>query len=63
MHFNFREKATTTNGYIKRLRVLQTNPDKEEVHVNADKILCEILLQLGYSDVVSEYEKIDKWYA
>jgi hypothetical protein len=25
--------------------------------------LCRLLTELGYADVVAEWEKVDKWYA
>jgi hypothetical protein len=37
--------------------------DVESDHLFADEILCELLISLGYEDVVFEWEKIDKWYA
>jgi len=37
--------------------------DQEADHGTADAILCRLLEKLGYGDVVSIYNKIDKWYA
>jgi len=34
--------------------------DKE--HKVADKVLCDLLVSLGYADVVAEWDKIGKWY-
>lgn len=34
----------------------------EESHIQADNILCYILRELGYDDVVDAYHSIDKWY-
>ncbi len=48
---------------ISALRKIQKNDDKEEAHIDADEVLCKLLLTLGYKEVVKEYEKIDKWYA
>jgi len=36
--------------------------DTEAAHVGADKVLVELLEELGYSDVVKEYNKVPKWY-
>ena len=36
--------------------------DTEAAHVSADKVLVELLEELGYSDVVKEYNKVPKWY-
>ena len=38
-------------------------PDKECAHGEADDLLCELLEILGYSDIVNNFEKLDKWYA
>ncbi len=37
--------------------------DIEESHVEADKLLCEILIDLGYTESVKVYKAIPKWYA
>lgn len=52
-----REKA------IELLKKLQADGDPETCHMAADDILCELLVSLGYEDVVAEYDVIGKWYA
>lgn len=37
--------------------------DEERVHIIGDNILCEILIKLGYADIVDAWDKIKKWYA
>ena len=37
--------------------------DEEACHSRADDLLCEFLKQLGYRELVEEYEKLPKWYA
>ncbi|MBS9405375.1 hypothetical protein KG088_17325 [Halomonas sp. TRM85114] len=41
----------------------ESTVDQHKQHVDADKVLCELLTSLGYEDVVEEYRKIDKWYS
>ena len=50
---------------MEELRKLQTeeSEDEEKVHIKADKLLCDFLKQLGYDEIVKEYNKIPKWYA
>ena len=48
---------------ISRLIELQDNGDTEAAHLNADEVLCQLLIVLGYQDVVVEYNKVDKWFA
>lgn len=48
---------------IIRLKEWQNCRDLEVAHTEADDILCDFLISLGYKDVVDEYRKIDKWYA
>ena len=36
--------------------------DIENGHVDADKILCDILLELGYKKLVECYRDVPKWY-
>lgn len=37
--------------------------DIEKEHIQADEILCDFLLHLGYKELVDEFQKIWKWYA
>jgi hypothetical protein len=54
---------SNSDYYIKELRALQNDPDTEKVHAVADGILCELLRNLGYGEVVDAYEQLDMWYA
>jgi hypothetical protein len=45
-----------------RLEELQLLGDLEQAHVDADKVLCDLLSALGFKDVVAEFEAIDKYY-
>ena len=49
--------------YINRIRDLANNRDVEGTHIEADKILCEVLKTLEQSELVEEFEKLEKWYA
>lgn len=53
----------TSARIVNKLKELQSNPDKEAAHNQADKILCDLLNSLGYDDVVKEFENLEKWYA
>lgn len=37
--------------------------DPENAHGAADRLLCEVLTQLGYGEGVQVYESLEKWYA
>ena len=37
--------------------------DTEAAHYEADMVLCQLLISLGYQDVVDEYAEINKRYA
>ena len=37
--------------------------DWEIQHAEADAVLCQFLIELGYKKLVSEWKKVDKWYA
>lgn len=41
----------------------KNNRDKEGAHIEADEVLCDLLIELGYQDVVDAWLKVDKWYA
>lgn len=53
-----REKA------LEELRALQEpTGDTEIQHVAADRVLTDLLISLGYLDVVTAWRAVPKWYA
>jgi hypothetical protein len=40
-----------------------TSSDIESNHIEADEILCDLLEDLGYQNLVNEFKKLKKWYA
>lgn len=48
---------------VAALKQLQGQGDPESSHSMADKVLCDLLLELNFDDVVEEWQKVDKWYA
>lgn len=55
----------TREQAIERLREIQkvSAGDPEAAHCEADQVLYELLTALGYSDVLEEWNRVDKWYA
>ena len=53
--------------FLEKFRILvkkhQTNPNEEDDHIEADNLLCILLGRLGFDEIVSLYDEIDKWYA
>ena len=47
----------------KELRRYAKYYDQEMAHIEADYIICKLLIDLGYEDVVKLYDKVPKWYA
>lgn len=47
---------------LQELKDLQ-DCDEEVAHSHADDILTDILIELGYTDIVEAYNLIKKWYA
>jgi len=48
---------------MKELRRCQRESDPEEAHKEVDRILRDLLRELGYEQVVKEWGKVKKWYA
>ncbi|WFP89826.1 hypothetical protein [Ensifer adhaerens] len=48
---------------VAKLKALQGPLDPEMAHSDADEILCELLIELGFDAVVAEWRKVDKWYS
>lgn len=60
---NANNNIMTKEKAIELLKHAEQNYDTEAAHAIADAILCELLISLGHQDVVSEYNKVEKWYA
>ena len=59
-------KMKLMNKAIEKLKqdfMQSKDADREIVHRAADKVLCDLLLELGYELVVEEWKKVPKWYA
>lgn len=54
-----REKALEE---LKEAQELAEDYNIVSAHTLADMVLCDLLISLGYGDVVEEYYKVDKWY-
>lgn len=53
----------TREDALNDLAKLASSNDTEGAHSDADCVLCKLLNDLGYNDVVEAYNLIDKWYA
>ena len=59
-----REIIEHKGDILTRMEALaRDDTDIEIAHIEADKILCELLLMLGWKDVVEAWERVPKWYA
>lgn len=57
--------AMTPTDFAVQMRRLATSEEDglEETHMKADKLMCTILREWGYSEGVDVFEEMDKWYA
>ena len=53
----------TKEEAMAKLAECQKNDDTETAHSDADDVLCALLDELGYGDVVAEYNKVSKWFS
>ena len=45
------------------LREAAASGDTEAAHGRADEALCDLLMALGYTEIVNAWRNVDKWYA
>lgn len=57
------EKEVIIKEAIEKMKKCVNNDDTECGHIEADAVLCDVLTQLGYKELVDLYEKVKKWYA
>lgn len=48
--------------YLRQLNELIPESDIEKKHIHADNILCELLKELGFNEIVESFNKLKKWY-
>ena len=48
-------------AYLKE--ITETTDSVEDGHCYCDNRLCDLLTELGFTQVVEQYDKQDKWYA
>lgn len=58
-----KKKADIIKEAVEKMKECVNNGDTEVAHIDADNILCDVLTQLGYKELVDLYEKVKKWYA
>lgn len=49
--------------YKKRMVASIDNDDNEVGHLVCDGVLCDLLVELGFSEIVEIYDQQHKWYA
>lgn len=58
-----KDGKTTYEKMCERMKNTIDMRDTEDAHIEADHILCEFLESLGFTELVSLYQKVDKWYS
>ena len=56
-------KSVTPETAVDILTRINEVSDTEMAHIHADNVLCALLRNLGYNDIVNTYERINKWYS
>ena len=56
------KKEILEKKYVEALQVV-SKLDTEAAHTEADRLLKELLVELGYKKVVEVYMQVPKWYA
>jgi len=57
------QKLKEVEEKVKNILIEQnSNLDKESAHDHADNALCLLLKELGYTEIVELFEKLEKYY-
>ena len=59
------ESIITPSEFAERMRNLceLSEHDEETAHGDADAMMCELLIKLGYAEGVQAFREMNKWYA
>jgi hypothetical protein len=49
--------------FAAKMREIATGVDPEGSHADADNLMCELLMSLGYSEGITVFLEMGKWYA
>ena len=52
----------TKQDAINKLQHLQRNDEGSNVHAEADTVLCDFLVAVGYGEIAREFRKIHEMY-
>ena len=58
--------TTTPEEFKKKMEEIYCTPDgydAEGAHADADKLMCNLLMELGYVDGALIFKTAEKWYA
>lgn len=58
-----KKKADIIKEAVEKMKECVNNGDTEVAHLDADAVLCDVLTQLGYKELVDVYNQVGKWYA
>lgn len=48
--------------FKKKMKEISLSTDPEGAHGAADELMCQLLKELGYSEGVRIFDKMEKWY-
>lgn len=64
MREKLREKEeSAAKEFTEKMREIAKDPDHENAHGEADKLIMEILRQEGYGEGINIFDEMIKWYA
>ena len=46
-----------------KMSQIALNTDEESSHLDADDLMCRVLIKMGYVDGVNVFKRMKKWYA
>lgn len=51
--------------YLKEMQICVDRSKKDEMtaHIEADELLCDLLISIGYKELVDKWLEVDKWFS
>ena len=49
--------------FLQAMLMIDESGDVEMAHMEADDLLCELLIELGYGEGVKVFDNMHKWYS
>lgn len=57
------QEAMKPEEFVRRMEEIASDSDREGRHIDADNLMCDLLISLGYKEGIEKFIHMHKWHA